>query len=557
MCLAVTGFVLLSCAVLSAIVMLQDAQMEHSLEQFSGSQLDSLHALIATAMNNRPDDPSDVGIKIYNQWFGERNSNSTEDQVWSVWSGKVQDYMAQTAPDTKPKLPKDDIDKEALTTGKTVARFLGDTYRMSKPIVLGVSAGANRETCHACHDAMGLKDGDVIAVLSSSVNVAAEHERKREIIEVLLLVGLVTTFGAVFALRHTLVRLVTGPVNRMTDQMQRLAGGQLDVSVTGTRRQDEIGVMARAFVNLRDNLVHAHDMEAKRQAEAELKAKRAEEIASLVHNFENVIRRIVDGLASSAAELQSNAVNISETSQHTQQQSTSVASATAQASANVQAVAAATEEMTATSREIGTQMERAMNMARNAVKETDHTGAVVDGLEQTAQKIGAVVELIQHIAGQTNLLALNATIEAARAGEAGKGFVVVANEVKSLANQTAHATGEINAQITSVQGATKSTVGAIKTIGSSIIEISNVSTTIAAAVQKQIEAAGEISNAVQQAAQGTAEISQNIGSVAEAAQRTGADANKVLAAATQLTKQAQTLRTEVDAFLASLAQQGK
>ena len=68
---------------------------------------------------------------------------------------------------------------------------------------------------------------------------------------------------------------------------------------------------------------------------------------------------------------------------------------------------------------------------------------MVEGLSQTAQRIGEVVQLIQTIASQTNLLALNATIEAARAGDAGKGFAVVASEVKSLANQTAKATEEI------------------------------------------------------------------------------------------------------------------
>src|SRR6201990_3435375 len=100
----------------------------------------------------------------------------------------------------------------------------------------------------------------------------------------------------------------------------------------------------------------------------------------------------------------------------------------------------------------------------------------------------------------TNLLALNATIEAARAGEAGKGFAVVAGEVKALATQTAKATEEIADQIQAIRGATGAPSGAIREIGTTIGQIDEIATTIAAAVEEQGGSTKEIARSVQQAA---------------------------------------------------------
>ena len=191
-------------------------------------------------------------------------------------------------------------------------------------------------------------------------------------------------------------------------------------------------------------------------------------------------------------------------------------------------------------------------MASEAVGQARTTNDRVSELSKAASRIGDVVELINTIAGQTNLLALNATIEAARAGEAGRGFAVVASEVKALAEQTAKATGEIGQQITGIQAATQDSVNAIKEISGTIERLSEISSTIAAAVEEQGAATQEISRNVQQAAQGTQQVYANITDVQRDASETGSASSQVLSAAQSLSGDSNRLKLEVGKFLDSV-----
>jgi methyl-accepting chemotaxis protein len=177
---------------------------------------------------------------------------------------------------------------------------------------------------------------------------------------------------------------------------------------------------------------------------------------------------------------------------------------------NVESVAAASEELSYSIKEISQRVQESSKIADQAVAYARNSNYVINSLDVAATKIGDVVNLINDIAGQTNLLALNATIEAARAGEAGRGFAVVAAEVKSLADQTAQATDEITAQITSIQDATKETVGAIQQIGEIIDKISEISTAISSAVEEQSAATNEISRNIHLASAETQQVTIHV-----------------------------------------------
>jgi methyl-accepting chemotaxis protein len=350
-----------------------------------------------------------------------------------------------------------------------------------------------------------------------------------------------------------LARGITRSIGAVVARLRTLSDGDTESPIFGEGRKDEVGDIAASMAVFRDNLIRTREMqeELKRKDE-QAKEERRRAAFEAATRFEAEVGAVVKGVAAAATELEATATGMAAGAEETSRQATAVAAAAEQASANVQTVASAAEQLAASIAEISRQVSESTRIASAAVSEASRTNTTVESLAASANRIGEVVRLINDIAGQTNLLALNATIEAARAGEAGKGFAVVASEVKNLASQTAKATEEIGGQIAAVQGETGRVVEAIRAIGGTIETISGIAASIAAAVEQQGAATAEIARNVQQAAAGTGAVSANIVSVNEAASGSGAAAAQVQGASAELSRGAETLRAQVERFLAGM-----
>ena len=266
--------------------------------------------------------------------------------------------------------------------------------------------------------------------------------------------------------------------------------------------------------------------------------------AQIRDDFNVAVARLRDAIGSIVAATREVAGTAGEISGST----TDLAQRTEEQAASLEQTSAAMEQISATARKNAENAEQANQSARGASDIAERSGQVVGRtidamakIEASSRKIADIIGVIDEIARQTNLLALNAAIEAARAGEAGRGFVVVASEVRSLAQRSSQAAKDIKDLITNSNAEVREGVDLVNQAGSALTEI-------IASIQEVANVVREIASASSEQSGGIAQVNNALSQMDEITQQNSALVEQSAAAAKMLETQAAAMSAKAGNF---------
>jgi methyl-accepting chemotaxis protein len=370
----------------------------------------------------------------------------------------------------------------------------------------------------------------------SLIKLSAEEKERARHTEITIIAGGLGAFVLLSVVGVFLTRNIADPLREVSAAAQKIASGDLSVSVISSGRRDEIGILAASFTEMTGSLRQMAGVAEKISVgdlTVEVKPKSDKDVlgkafAVMIEN----LRRVMENIQESIGILSSSAQQIVSTT-------TQVASAAAETAAAVTETTATVEEVKQTA-QLATQKARfvsessqraaqvcesgkksaaeSMDVMKKIREQMESIAESIVRLSEQSQTIGEIMLSVNDLAEQSNLLAVNASIEAAKAGEQGKGFAVVAQEVRNLADQSKQATVQVRSILSDIQKATNAAVmvteqgskaveagvkqsaqagESVQKLGESIAEAAQAATQIAASSQQQMVGMDQVVQAME------------------------------------------------------------
>jgi urea transport system substrate-binding protein len=266
--------------------------------------------------------------------------------------------------------------------------------------------------------------------------------------------------------------------------IEEIAGGDR-FAVLPTGFKGATSEIAKATEQIRDALVEADAFAVDQRSREEEIRLRQSSRAFFTRRFQQSVSEVLNTFSAAGEEIRVTAADLAARNENMRAQIDTASDTAAAAARDIGAVAASANEVLELIDRSSAQLAAAKDATDHTAKDLARVDQTVRGLAQAAERIGEVTRLIESIAAQTSLLALNATIESARAGGAGRGFAIVANEVKSLAGQTAKAAGDIGGQIHGIQRAVEETASAITEVTKGVRATSEIGLDIITTLERQ------------------------------------------------------------------------
>lgn len=273
-----------------------------------------------------------------------------------------------------------------------------------------------------------------------------------------------------------IIRSISRPLKEITKVAERIAVGDLSTELPAIRRRDEVGVLRNAFHRMSRSLkvvsgrvkqLAEGDLtaEVKPQSEQDVLGRAFTAMAQSLRGIMGDISEAVNVLASSATEIMASTTQLASSAAQT-------ATAVTETTTTVEEVKQTSQLSSQKGRLVADSAQQAAQVSQAGRKSVDETvewmsrirqqmesiaGSIVR-LSEQSQAIGEIISAVDELSAQSNLLAVNASIEAAKAGEHGRGFSVVAQEVKSLSEQSKQATAKVRGILGEIQKATGAAV---------------------------------------------------------------------------------------------------